>query len=311
MTASQQPIPKSNATKRPLWKRGLNYLNNRRIRYSPRNLAIRAACLSAYARRKRHEKRFTILSEADFQATRTSERIFIFGSGTSLHDISAAEWAHMSEHNTMGFTLFTYQQFIRVDYHLIRELQIGYELKPKHWRLWYRKFTEAFDSNPHFKDSILIAQDGWSALVSNRMIGLQMLKSPRRMLPFKATKRINAEGQYPAPTRSLAEGVAHGSGTVTDCINIAAIGGWRHIILVGVDLYGKSYFYDTDQHQKPEQTQEKHGTVRTGIIQNLAEWHEILAQRGQQLWVYNPLSLLTEVLPLYDPQKIEGESDGR
>jgi len=288
----------------PIWKRGINYLNNRRIRYSPRNLRIHAAAQYAYWLRKQKEKQFTILNETQFKATRSSDRIFIFGSGTSLHDITASEWEHMAEHNTLGFTLFTYQQWIRVDYHMTRELQIGQELNKPHWTLWYKKFSDNFDTNPFFKDTIFMAQDGATALVSNRLIGMNFIQ-PRRILPFIISKRLDKKGIYPEPTRRLSEGIVHASGTLTDCINLAVIGGWKHIVLVGVDLYGKRYFYDTDHHVKPEKTDETHGTVRIGIIENMAQWQTALKPYGQQLWIYNPLSLLTQSLPIYDPDKID------
>lgn len=278
----------------------------------PRVLGIRLACLWAYLRATLADKsQFTFLSEADFQASRKSERVFVFGSGWSLNEIPPEGWAHMAQHDTFGFSMFVYQKWIRTDYHMLRELYVKKELDRSFWLPYSQEFAEYFDNNPYFDQTILLAQSGWRSLTANRMIMLKLFKKPRRLLLFRVVKgREDTQ-----PSLRLRDGIVHGAGSLTDAINLAAIAGWKHIILVGVDLYDARYFWD-DAHLNAADfgidPNGMHNTVRWGIIENIARWRDILAQHGITLWVYNPKSLLTSVLPIYDantfPQPKEAQA---
>jgi hypothetical protein len=42
----------------------------------------------------------------------------------------------------------------------------------------------------------------------------------------------------------------------------------------------------------------------------MEDWHRVLAQAGVRLSLYNPRSLLSEVLPLYDRSDVPGVAAG-
>lgn len=285
--------------KNALWRRTANQLYW--MVTEPRVLGVRLACTWAYL----HEKmtphpHLTEISETDFQTSRRSDRLFIFGSGTSLNAISSEEWVHIADYDTFGFSLFVYQNFVRTDYHLLRELYIGRELEKSFWLPYTEEFVRYLDTNPHFENTILIVQAGWRSLTVNRMIARGMLHKPRRLLRFHTLER----SPDAPPSFSLKEGIVHGAGTLIDAINFGVIGGWKDIILTGVDLYDGHYFWEKT-HASAEDfgrdPQQIHNTVHNGIIENVGRWRDILAERGIRLWVYNPKSLLTRVLPVYTP----------
>ncbi len=288
-------------SKQALWRRTANQIYW--MVTEPRVLGVRLACAAAYLRAQwTPTPHLTPMTEADFKATRRSDRIFIFGSGASLNTITPAEWAHIAEHDTFGFSLFVYQNFVRTDYHLLRELYIGRELEKSFWLPYTQEFVHYLDTNPHFDRTILLVQAGWRSLTVNRMIGLGLLQKPRRILSFYTRER----NPNAPPTFSLKNGIVHGAGTLIDAIHFAVIGGWKDIILTGVDLYDGHYFWEKnhasaeDFGRDPRQT---HNTVNNGIIQNIERWSEFLAPYGIRLWVYNPQSLLTRVLPVYSGLK--------
>jgi len=303
-------------------RRAYNYLRNRAIRYQPRYLAIHALSAAAYLRRQVSRRAYTHIDEAAFRASRTSDTLFIFGGGTSLHEVTPAQWAHIQRHNTFGFSLFVHQRWVRTDYYMLRELGIGGEFKKSLWYPYYSEAMRLLDANPYMQETIVALQTGWSALLGHRLLNERLLPPRYRVLPFRSAGREFKAGNYPAPTRSLAEGVAHGAGSLTDIINLGAIGGWRHIVLMGIDLYGSKYFWQTDRAQQPQETppppppntspnrltNPDHAKVkfqvsapsRTKMVANLAAWRPILEARGHQLWVGNPKSRLTEVLPVYE-----------
>ena len=86
---------------------------------------------------------------------------------------------------------------------------------------------------------------------------------------------------------------------MNECINFAALMGWRHIVLAGVDLYDRSYFW-----LRPGETLPRDTTVATphrtaGIIQGIGAWRDIFNREGINLYAYNPLSLLVPTLPVW------------
>lgn len=292
--------------KQALWRQTLNQLHW--MVTEPRVLLIRLACLSAYLRFHWADKSlFTYLDEAKFQASRTSDRVFIFGSGWSLNEIPAEGWEHIAQHNTFGFSMFVYQTWVRTDYHMLREMYVMHELERDFWYPYSQEFAQYFDTNPQFANTILLAQSGWRSLTVNRMIALGMFKKPRKLLTFRV---VSSDGETP-PSFKLDDGIVHGAGSLTDAINLAVIGGWKHLILAGVDLYNGQYFWE-DRHTNStafgRDPNHIHNTVTNGIIQNIAQWRDILATHGVKLWVYNPKSLLTEVLPVYTPEAFEAWS---
>ncbi|MFP4320866.1 MAG: hypothetical protein ACLFTK_00280 [Anaerolineales bacterium] len=283
--------------KRAPWRRAANEilwtLTNRRV------LGVRSACLKAYAQRQWADtSHFTTLDQAAYQASRRSDTVFVFGSGWSLNEITPAGWAHIAQHNTFGFSMFVYQTWIRTDYHMLREMYVGRELDREFWYAYSQEFAQHFDTNPHFDQTIFLAQKGWRSLTVNRMLAHGMLSKPRRMVEFRVKEGYDDS----LPTLNLNEGIVHGAGSLSDAVNLAVIGGWRHIVLTGVDLYDARYFWD-DAYYNAESfgrdSTATHSTVHWGILDEMRRWHDFLQGHGVHLWVYNPKSLLTDVLPIY------------
>lgn len=295
-------------SKKALWRRTANQIYW--MLRDPRIMRIYLACIAAHLRAKyAHNPHLTEIDEAAYRASRRSDRVFVFGSGASLNDITPQEWEHIAEHNTFGFSMFVYQNFVRTDYHLLRELYITKEFDKSFWLPYSQEFVDHLDNNPHFDKTILIAQAGWHAMTVNRMLALKQLRKPRQILRFYTGERSATA----PPTFSLKEGVVHSIGTMTDAVNLAVIGGWKHIILTGVDLYDGRYFWEK-QHASAQDfgrdPNAVHNTVNNGIIQNIERWRDFLAPHGVKLWVYNPKSLLTSVLPVYTPDAIQ-DGDAR
>lgn len=268
-----------------------------------------AILFNAWLRERRNRGKYPVLNEGGLRNTRKSNTVFIFGSGYSLHDITPAEWRHFEAHDTLGFTTFVYQRWVRMDYYLLRgwiEFPIG-TLK---WRAHTRDFVKVLNANPLFRHSILLVQGDYSAQFCNSLIGYRLLRPDTRILRF-----FSARTPGP-PTRSLRDGVRHGCGTLCDAVNIAYCLGWKEIVLVGVDLYDSRYFcLDPDQtlgvdHQTStlkvaEYTahgiryDQPHSTVRNGMVELMEEWRGLFERDGVQMSVYNPRSLLARVMPVY------------
>lgn len=263
--------------------------------------------VDAWLRDRLNRRRYVDLSEAQARARRRSDTVFIFGSGYSLHDLTAAEWAHFAEHDVFGFNQFFFERWIRTDFHLLK----GGNYAELRWQPYAHEVEGILRDNPYFKDTTFVMQEGYLAQFPNQLIGYGLLPRSARVLRFRTNRTAGP------PTRSISEGLRHEGGTMADAVNCAFCLGWTHIVLVGVDLYDSRYFYlPSDQtvvldpesltiggaeynQMRGQRFDQPHNTVRLGVVDIMAEWRELMEAAGVRLSVYNPRSLLAEVLPVY------------
>jgi len=147
-------------------------------------LAITPAALHWIVRDRLCRKNNKHLSDVEIRQTRTSDTIFIFGSGSSIQDLSVADWAHFAKHNTMSFNYFMKQKKVRIDYHLIREIGLD-DIKPAAWIASLKKYVELIQVNPFYRNTIIMLQHGWRGVNGNRFIGMGLFSENRRVFRYK------------------------------------------------------------------------------------------------------------------------------
>ena len=264
--------------------------------------------IDAAVRERLARRRYQMLDEPAVLSARRSDTVFVFGSGYSLNEITPAEWDAIAAHDTFGFTAFIHQRWVRTDFHLIRG---GLEGSLR-WREYADDFCRTLNENPYFANTILFLQGEYQAQFSNQILGYGLLREGSRIYRY-----TTARGDGP-PTRSLGEGLRHMGGTLSDAVNAAACLGWTHIVLAGVDLYDSRYFwlgpnetYGLDERSgllAPAEVNVRgwrydqvHNTARNGVVDIMGRWREHLErERGIRMSVFNPKSLLTSVMPVYE-----------
>lgn len=252
-------------------------------------------------------RRYRRLDEDAVRAARRSDTVFVFGSGFSLNEIPADEWEAISRHDTFGFNAFYHQEWVRVDFHLLRGGVYG-ELR---WRVHAEEVSARLRANPRFAETIFLLQDDYLGYFANQLVGHGLLPEGARLLRYRTAR---APG---LPTRSFADGVRHAPGTLADVVNCAYLLGWKEIVLAGVDLYDSRYFWlEPDQtlaydaatgtlvpaksnNIRGNRYDEPHNTARSGVVDQMERWSRFLAEEGVRLSVYNPRSLLADVLPVH------------
>jgi hypothetical protein len=262
----------------------------------------------AWARNLVNRRHYPHLDQQAASRLRRTDTVFIFGSGYSLNDITPEQWRHISEHDTFGFNAFYHQRWIDVNFHLLRGGLYG-ELR---WQGFAREVVHNIASNPRFRNTVFVMQEEFLAQFTNQLIGYRLLPQVRGILRYPTYRE---EGTLPSP--SVEHGLRHIAGTLSDAVNCAFCLGWRHLVLVGVDLYDSRYFY-----LPPDQTatvdreratvvgapmnrlggnrvEDQHYTLRNGVVDLMAEWQRFFASREVRMSVYNPRSLLAGVLPVY------------
>lgn len=241
-----------------------------------------------------------VLGEQQLRDRVRSDTCFVMGSGQSLNEISAPEWARIARHNTIAFNYFIRARFVPVDFHLVGEMACDDDLDPSVWRPVVNEYARLVEENPFYSSTVLGLQEGLLAVQSNRLMASDALGSERKVFRYR---RI-AHGRMRPPSASLAEGLVHGAGSLVGCVNLASILGFREIVLAGVDLYDRRAFWHSgnlvpsgsDSSQGME-IHQRHATA-DAMVSYLGAWRPLLAARGVMLSVYNPRSLLARVLPV-------------
>jgi hypothetical protein len=239
-------------------------------------------------------RRYRVLSAEELKASRTSETAFVLGSGSSVREIAPAAWDRIAAGNTISFSEFHRQSFVRADYHLVGEVaDVGQDFAQG-----AAEYARLLRENPLYAETVLVLQAGWLARGSNALVARGLLRPGARVFRYTRTKR----GLAAPPSRSFGEGLVHGWNTSFDCTNLASLLGFRRIVLVGIDLYDRRYFWLDEGELRPNVDTPVDEPFPTAgdVIALYARWREELGRDGVELSVYNPRSLLARVLPVFD-----------
>ena len=238
------------------------------------------------------------LDESALRGSRRSDTVFVFGSGASLNDITDVEWVKIAQHDTFGFNWWVHQRFVRTDYHLIRGIP-DTDLDRQVWRPQVDEYFRLFRENPRFARTVALVHTGFRAVNGNRAIGYRYLPEVNPVFLWHTSMRVGE------PSRSFAEGLVHGQSTIQETINAAYLLGWRRIVLVGVDLYDRRYFWLAPDEtrsidgRRGATASEQHVQATMGLVEALGGWRQWLLAEGVEMTVYNPRSLLAAALPVY------------
>jgi hypothetical protein len=243
-------------------------------------------------------RHYRVLSADQVAARRRSDTVFVFGSGSSLNDLTDDDWTAIAEHDTLGFNWFVHQRFVRCDYHLIRGIP-DTDLDASVWRRQLDEYFSLIRSNPCFEQTIFLVHGGFRAINGNRAIGRRYLPEQNPIFRWKT----NVHDQLPSP--AFSRGLVHGQSTLQECVNFGFLAGWRRIVLAGVDLYDRRYFWlPPDETRSVDARRgatavDPHTQATAGLVETLATWRRWLERAGVELSVLNPRSLLAAELPVH------------
>lgn len=248
---------------------------------------------------------------------RESDTLFVMGSGGSVNDISDAEWEKMERiGDVLSFNYFFRGEFVPIDYHIVREMKRGED--PWSWSLvtsegLLNEYCETLRSNECYEDCTYFVCNQnvtWRQMASQQAIWATYFWKyfeGERIVPYQ-------NGRAGTPGEDISE-VVHDGSTLTDAINIGYLLGYTNIVLVGVDLNDRNYFWleddevrDVDRYREDVDAETEHSTARP-MMNVIPRWRDYLERQGVSLYVENPESLLHAegVLPTYD---IESATSG-
>jgi hypothetical protein len=262
------------------------------------------------------------LTRLDFGARRTSDTIFVLGTGASINDYPASWWSVIGSAESVAMNFFLLHEHVPT-YHVVEDVH-GIRA-----RLLARRYVEIGD----YRDVPLIVKTQLTNLsyrrVRRRIDELAELPSKVRESVYLSLDFLAAGAtveEMESAYRSLAKlglweprdrflALTKRRGSVSYAINLAVRAGYRRIVLCGIDLNHTEYFYDSRRERLekaglPVPINDEPGTVHSTndpernpvtIHQVILGIRDIVLQpRGIELMVAAPTSALYPDLPLFD-----------
>lgn len=230
-----------------------------------------------------HRRGYCVLDEDQLRSTRTSDTAFVFGSGSSLRDIPSDEWKRIDAHDTAAFSHFHRQTWVQVGYHLIAEVND------------VDATAASFRTNPCYRDTVYLVMCGLQAAASNEMVARRLFPRGARLFRYRRVAR----GRSLPPGESFKAGLVHGTNTLLDVVNFALLMGWKTIVLAGVDLYHREYFFDERTPEPDSIASDARYAQGPHVVEMLGLWRSWANARGIELFIYDARSLAAEVLPVW------------
>lgn len=225
-------------------------------------------------------RNYQVLSEKELLRTRRSDTAFVFGSGASLQEIDSDEWRGIAEFDTIAFSHFHRQRWVRVDYHLVVEAEVD-------------ETAASIRANPMYAETIFGMAKGWIAHAPNEIVARRLLPAGTRIFRWR---RIGRGTVAPASTR-LRQGLVHGDGSIQDAVNFALVMGYRKIVVAGADLSGERYFWmPRDETGKDARTPWQQAAT---VVASMGQWCDAARADGVEMYVYSSRTPLAEVLPVF------------
>lgn len=230
---------------------------------------------------------------------RDSDTVIIFGSGYSINDISDEEWDKIDENaDTFSFNHFYKGEFIDIDYHIVRETTKGWGVATRHGQI--KEYFQGISENSHFDDTLFYVLHDERATDSVWGVYFFDLLSGRPVCPYANDRDRRLPGEH------LGE-VAHNIATLFDAVNIAYLMGYESIVLAGVDLYDRRYFWlPADQAREEDKKrgaseEDQHKTANP-VLSEMQSWQSFLNDEGVNIYVENSRSLLAteDVLDVFN-----------
>lgn len=230
---------------------------------------------------------------------RAKDTVFVMGSGYSIAGISEQEWSHFRETgDILGFNWFFRGEFIPVTYHVVREMG-GFRTVLANKRMFKSYTTELFN-NPCYRNTTYFVQCDKKAQATLWCVFFLKMFKNKKVCFYKNLP--DGAGIY-EPSDDITA-IPHCGVSLFDVINVSYILGYKKIVLVGVDLYDRRYFWlrqDETREGEPKRGasySDIHSTL-SRVLKGMPVWREYLSKRGVEIYLYNPRSLLTGILSVY------------
>jgi len=268
------------------------------------------------------------IDEVSLERKKSSETVFILGSGSSINEISDAQWKQIDQHDSIGLNRWPIHDFVPTYYVFEQHLSPD---EPKFNKMFW-KMIEAVGED--YRDIPVILKD--ASAVTDRLEPADLPKWLREKLI------ISCDSAFPQLVAWSSEEKQHRRllryldykcyfdrqsyrllyrkrSSISYLIHLAVVLGYDTIVLCGVDLTDSKYFFESEQYQDSDIPipwrsfrRERDGTDETHkvndpelgrlTLENIVYMLDdlILTPRDIDLYVESDRSALHPELPQYE-----------
>lgn len=246
----------------------------------------------------------------------TKKTAFILGSGPSINNIQDDRWENIHNNFSIGFNFWTLHKFVPDVY--VHEIANESNISKQHHKILNKRLSLDYSDVDIFLKNIWQGQNNrFSDFIDNTLLMKQFI-SYDFLIPdytIQAVKKFMVHyGRYCQKNKTF---LYHGYipqllSTPFWCTIFLSELGFKEIIFCGVDMYSPDYFFDDLEHNIfPDLTPKilrgnnTHKAFSGGYGYNFTEAidllnYYVLQPAGINLFVENPKSLLSQVIPVWD-----------
>lgn len=258
-------------------------------------------------------------TELDLQTVKTSDTVFILGSGPSINDITAAEWKFIKSHNSIGFNFFCVHEHLPTIY--------GFEAMDHSIDEWVNELVQKHaciaNERPNYADIPILLSDfapgrrkHWDALPRNwrdACFHVQTIPVFARNKPElrKAIGFLRFFGVFSALKERPPKYLFKYRASVSMYFSLAIMMGYKRIVFCGFDMNRPGYFYQNGEYPEFTETQSSrdypgvHATAAirplmmpiNDVIQQLHD--QVSASRGIEVYVDRETSGFFPCFPVH------------
>jgi hypothetical protein len=220
--------------------------------YALLSLAPRLAIAYFWQRRLEAAGLGRPLLKLPFDRYRSSDEVFIMGTGASINDYGEDRWRVIRAHDSISMNFFLLHPHVPT-------IHVMEDIRGIRAELLRRRYMEVGDydkvplllktqltnlSRERVQARIASLRNLDEAVLTNVYLSMDVVAPGRTVADLEASNRALAALGLWRPKPRLAVLVKQG-GSVSYIINLAVRAGYRRIILCGVDLNHTEYFYDS------------------------------------------------------------------
>lgn len=236
---------------------------------------------------------------------KTSDTIFVFGSGPSINEITEEQWEIIKSHDSIGLNFAFLTSFPMTFYYL------GYENDPSAKRninvAFTREIREVYKESLWFIPTRILHR-----LVHPRTFPAFFPPKPKLAL-FEIPEGIRLESDRDFQPEDFQQGLTY-RGVMGIGLHLADYFGYRNIVLLGVDLHTFHHFFDDFELMKEEKREYEgkmgHLKVFESMVpkgnkyRTMEEYYYAINElyfrpKGVRLYVGNKNNILSPRIPLF------------
>ena len=252
---------------------------------------------------------------ATFRAHKTSDTLYILGSGPSINDITPAQWDHVGHHDSFGFNNWPVHSFVPSFY--MTEVNSTETLNPAMLRMFEDRATDYANVPVLIKEpyryykfvGVALPLDQLPATMRrNYVTGPQFI--PPAMTRATLAAQLRAWKRMTRWFPALSHHLITFRASVFLAMHMGFLGGWQRIVLAGIDMRSPKYFWEeqggytdyglpsNDAVSSVHRTEE--ASLGLPISQAIEIFDHVLLQpAGIRLEVSSSYSLLSDFLPVH------------